>query len=112
MKDVHELQSRRLNFILELLLEKTKEFADINRNQPLEWSIMHMYSCSQLGIIKNGIKLNAIRDAHVEYVNEYSFLVDADPEGTVVQYEKGLLIVNVPMIGKDPFKNVKPIEIK
>jgi uncharacterized protein len=58
MKDVHELQSRRLNFILELLLEKTKEFADLNRDQPLEWSIMHMYSCSQLAkllAIKRGL---------------------------------------------------------
>ncbi|MCG3224732.1 MAG: hypothetical protein H7647_09720 [Candidatus Heimdallarchaeota archaeon] len=73
MKDVHELQSRRLNFIFELLLEKTKEFADINRDQPLEWSIMHMYSCSQLA------KLLAMKRG-------------LDLEGTVVQYglEKNL----------------------
>lgn len=48
MKDVHELPARRLNLILKLLLEKAKEQAEIDRDQPLEWSIMHMYSCSQL----------------------------------------------------------------
>ena len=62
-------------------------------------------------IIKNGIKLNAVRDAHVEYVNEYSFLVDSDPEGTLVQYEEGLLIVNIPIVGIDPFKGVKNTNI-
>jgi HSP20 family molecular chaperone IbpA len=52
-----------------------------------------MYSCSQLA------KLLAMKRG-------------LDPEGTVVQYEEGLLIVCVPMIGKEPFKNIKPIEIK
>ena len=48
MKDIHLLSVRRLNLILEMLLEKAKELSDIERDQPLEWSIMHMYSCSQL----------------------------------------------------------------
>ncbi|MCK5410256.1 MAG: phosphohydrolase, partial [Candidatus Heimdallarchaeota archaeon] len=58
MKDVHELPVRRLNFILELLLDKAKLLSNIDRDQPLEWSIMHMYSCSQLAkllAIKRGI---------------------------------------------------------
>ncbi len=48
MKDVHELPVNRLNLILKLLLEKAKAKSNIDRDQPLEWSIMHMYSCSQL----------------------------------------------------------------
>ncbi|MCK5304063.1 MAG: HD domain-containing protein [Candidatus Heimdallarchaeota archaeon] len=58
MKDVHELPVRRLNFILELLLDKAKLLSNIDRDQPLEWSIMHMYSCSQLAkllAIKRGL---------------------------------------------------------
>ena len=58
MKDVHELPAKRLNLILELLLEKVKEQSDADRDQPLEWSIMHMYSCSQLAkllAIKRGL---------------------------------------------------------
>lgn len=62
-------------------------------------------------IVKNGIRLNAIRDEHVEYVNEYPFLVDGDPDSTNARYEEGLLIVDVPIIGKDPFKDVKNIKI-
>ena len=61
-------------------------------------------------VVKNGVRLNAIRDAHVEYYNEYSFLTEGDPENIVVQYEEGLLVVNVPIIGKDPFKDVEPVK--
>ena len=63
-------------------------------------------------VVKNGLRLNAVRDSHVEYVNEYSFLVDADPKGTEARYEEGLLVVEVPIIGNDPFKEVKSIKIK
>ena len=48
MRNVHELSVRRLNLILQLLLEKAKEQSDVDRDQPLEWSIRHMYTCSQL----------------------------------------------------------------
>ncbi len=62
-------------------------------------------------VVKNGIRLNAIRDNHVEYVNEYPFLIDADPEGTVAHYNEGMLVVHVPIIGNDPFKKTKSINI-
>ncbi len=63
-------------------------------------------------IVKNGLRLNAIRDSHVEYVNEYPFLVDGDPETSTAFYEEGLLKINVPIVGKDPFKEIKTIKIK
>ena len=62
-------------------------------------------------IVKNGLRINAIRDSYVEYVNEYPFLVDGDPEGSTAFYEEGLLKINVPIVGNDPFKNIKPIKI-
>ncbi len=62
-------------------------------------------------VVKNGIRMNAIRDAFVEYINEYPFLIDANPEATTASYEEGLLIVNVPIIGDDPFKESNPLKI-
>ncbi|MHA1954155.1 MAG: Hsp20/alpha crystallin family protein [Candidatus Heimdallarchaeaceae archaeon] len=64
-----------------------------------------------LKVVKNGIRMNAVRDSFVEYVNEYPFLMDADTKGTTASYEEGLLIVNVPIIGDDPFKKTDPIKI-
>ncbi|MBY9000533.1 MAG: HD domain-containing protein, partial [Candidatus Heimdallarchaeota archaeon] len=58
MIDVTELPAKRLNFILEMLLEKAKVQSNFGRDQPIEWSIMHMYSCSQLAkllAIKRGL---------------------------------------------------------
>jgi len=62
-------------------------------------------------VVKNGLRLNAIRDKHVEYVSEYPFLLDVDTTETEAIYKEGLLIVNLPVIGDDPFKKVKPIDI-
>ena len=38
----------RLNYILELLITKLLNNKNINRDQPFEWSLMHIFSCSQL----------------------------------------------------------------
>ncbi len=62
-------------------------------------------------VVKNGLRLNAIRDEHFEFVNEYPFLTEADPDGTVAHYNEGLLVIHVPIIGDDPFKKVESIDI-
>ena len=49
------LPVRRLNRILAMLLSEMKDLADEGRDLPIRWSLMHMYSSSQLA------KLLAIR---------------------------------------------------
>ncbi|MHA1667624.1 MAG: HD domain-containing protein [Candidatus Heimdallarchaeaceae archaeon] len=50
MKNIEEktLSMKRLNKILALLLEEIFALEPIERDQPLDWSINHMFSCSQL----------------------------------------------------------------
>ena len=62
-------------------------------------------------VVKNGLRLNAVRDEHFEFVNEYPFLTEADPNGTVAHYNEGLLVIHVPIIGDDPFKKAETIDI-
>ncbi|MHA1200126.1 MAG: Hsp20/alpha crystallin family protein [Candidatus Heimdallarchaeaceae archaeon] len=62
-------------------------------------------------VVKNGLRLSARRDKHSEFVNEYPFLMDADPEETVAHYNEGLLVVHIPIIGEDPFKQTEQIKI-
>jgi len=49
------LPMRRLNRILTMLLMEMKDLTDEGRDLPIRWSLMHMYSSSQL------VKLLAIR---------------------------------------------------
>ncbi len=63
-------------------------------------------------VVKNGLRLTAKRDQYVEYINEYPFLMEADPDATVAHYDEGLLVVHVPIIGEDPFKQKESIEIQ
>ena len=62
-------------------------------------------------VVKNGLRLNAKRDESFEFVNEYPFLTEAEPEGAVAHYTEGLLVVHVPIIGDDPFKEADSITI-
>ena len=62
-------------------------------------------------VVKNGLRLNAKRGEHLEFVNEYPFLIDVDPDETVAHYDEGLLVIHVPIIGDDPFKKTDSIEI-
>jgi len=45
------LNMRRLNCILNMLNSIIKKSSNIDRDQSIEWSIKHMYSCSQLAKI-------------------------------------------------------------
>ena len=45
------LPMKRLDCILDILFSKIKESKITNRDQPIEWSIKHMYSCAQLAKI-------------------------------------------------------------
>ena len=62
-------------------------------------------------VVTNGLRLNAKRGKHQEFVNEYPFLMDVSPNDTVAHYNEGLLVVHVPIVGEDPFKKVNSIEI-
>ncbi len=62
-------------------------------------------------VVKNGLRLNAKRNEMLEFVNEYTFLMEADPKGTVAHYNEGLLVVHVPIVGEDPFKQTESIKI-
>lgn len=42
------LSMSRLNRILNLLLDEITQMEDFERDQPLSWSMMHMFSCSQI----------------------------------------------------------------
>lgn len=39
---------KRLNLVLSLLLDDMKIMTDEERDTPMRWNIMHMYSCAQL----------------------------------------------------------------
>ena len=43
--------TNRLNSILALILERFEAKSKIQRDQPIEWSLMHVFSCSQLAKI-------------------------------------------------------------
>ncbi|MFW9852688.1 MAG: HD domain-containing protein [Candidatus Thorarchaeota archaeon] len=42
------ISMKRLNCIMDILFSKIRESSITNRDQPIEWSIKHMYSCAQL----------------------------------------------------------------
>ena len=48
MSDSFILPNTRLNKILELLMEEINQSKIIERDQPISWSIQHIFSCSQL----------------------------------------------------------------
>ena len=62
-------------------------------------------------VVKNGLRLNAKRGKHLEFVNEYPFLMDVDPEASIAHYTEGLLVIHVPIVGDDPFKKTESIKI-
>lgn len=49
--DVVKLPVKRLNRILSMLLEEMKDLSDDDRDFPIRWNIMHMYSSSQVAKI-------------------------------------------------------------
>ncbi|MEE9410021.1 MAG: HD domain-containing protein [Candidatus Heimdallarchaeota archaeon] len=46
--DITNFPAKRLNCILNLLHDEMKPLNDNKRDQPIKWSFMHVYSCSQL----------------------------------------------------------------
>lgn len=46
-----KLDMKRLNRVLSYLFEDMKNLSDEDRDLPMKWSIMHMYSSSQLGVL-------------------------------------------------------------
>ena len=62
-------------------------------------------------VVKNGLRLNAKRGANLEFINEYPFLMQVDPEETIAHYNEGLLVIHVPIVGEDPFKQTDSIKI-
>ena len=62
-------------------------------------------------VVKNGLRLTAKRSQYTEFINEYPFLMNVDPDATVAHYNEGLLVVHVPIKGDDPFKKIDPIHI-
>jgi len=65
-----------------------------------------------LHVVKNGLRLEAARGEDVEYVSEYQFICEANPEGVKATYDNGLLDIIVPYACPDPFKGSKPVEIE
>lgn len=49
--DAIKLPVKRLNRILSMLLEEMKDLSDDDRDFPIRWNIMHMYSSSQIAKI-------------------------------------------------------------
>lgn len=55
---MNEFSVKRLNRILSILFNEIKELDDDNRDFPLRWSVMHMYSSTQIAkivAIKRGL---------------------------------------------------------
>ena len=65
-----------------------------------------------LHVVKNGLRLVAPRDENTEYVNETSFVCEADPDNVSANYDNGILTVAVPYSCPDPFKGTTPVQIK
>ncbi len=65
-----------------------------------------------LHIIKEGLRLRAKLNDKTEYVNEYVFSCDADPEKAKAKYENGVLEVEVPYVCPDPFSGAKLVTIE
>jgi HSP20 family molecular chaperone IbpA len=71
------------------------------------------------GVDKKNITLKVTKDAlrmvasldDIEYVNEYPFVCEADPEGVEASYKNGVLTVDVPFKCPDPFRDAQPVKI-
>ena len=64
-----------------------------------------------LKFIKDGMRLEAARDARTQYVSQYSFSCPADIEHVKAAYNEGLLQVDVPLACVDPFDEANTIPI-
>jgi len=56
--DIVNFPVNRLNCILDMLIEEMRNLTNENRDQSIEWSINHVYSCSQLAkllAVKRGL---------------------------------------------------------
>ena len=65
-----------------------------------------------LHIIKEGLRLRAKLNDTTEYVNEYLFACDVDPDKTKAKYENGILEIEVPYVCPDPFAGAKAVKIE
>ena len=62
-------------------------------------------------LIKDGLRLEAWRDKHTQYVSEYAFLCPAITDRAKAKYEHGVLEVEVPLECKDPYTDASIISI-
>ena len=106
------LEVRRLNRILSYLFEETRSLSDEDRELPMKWSMMHMYTSSQLGTLialKRGLNpellgiiaaihdIGAIytkkREKHAQNASEYVY--------EILEIYNNTLRGNLPIINDD-----------